>query len=399
MLLQNCTIALDGKEVRRDVKIENGKIAKIRESIKSEGRAIDIQGKHLLPGIIDPHVHFREPGLTHKEDFYTGSCAAAAGGVTTFLDMPNTKPPTFTVELLNEKRRLAGEKSIVNFGFHFGSSAANNVGEIKKVKNIASVKVYMNATTGNLLIEDEELLNEIFTSSRLVCTHAEEDRLKKAIELCRDCGCGLYVCHVSLEAEIDDIRKAKEDNQEVYAEVTPHHLFLSEEDDKNSLTKIRPVLKPKHDQAALWKAVLDGVVDAVGTDHSPHLLEEKHNKDFPYGFPSIEVRLPLMLDAVNKGRVSLQQVIRLCCHNPADIFRIRNKGFIREGYDADLTVVDMGLVKRVDNEDLLTRPRWTPFNGWKLKGWPVMTIVNGNVVYDNGSIDESRKGKEVVFDG
>jgi dihydroorotase len=396
-LLKNCKIVQDGKEHVCNILIEDGKIAGIGRGVERKGRVIDIAGKHVLPGIIDPHVHFREPGLTHKEDFRTGSRAAAAGGVTTFLDMPNTKPPTFTIGLLDEKRRLAGQKSIVNFGFHFGASADGNVGEIRQVSNVPGVKVYMNATTGNLLVEDRQLLEKVFCTANRVAVHAEREMVGKAILLREKTGTPLYLCHISMKSEIEEIRQAKKKHPKLYAEVTPHHLFLSEKDDTSSLTKVLPSLKTRRDQDALWDAISDGTVDTIGTDHAPHTLEEKQGDNIPSGFPSIETRLPLLLDAVNKGRLSLTRLTELCCHNPARIFNIRNKGFIRDGYDADLTVVDMELVKEVRNQELFTKCGWTPYNGMTLKGWPVMTIVNGNVVYGNGVIDESHRGKEVEF--
>jgi len=397
MLLKNCRIIENENEVVRDVLIEDGKIKEISENIDYDGKVIDVSGKYVLPGVIDPHVHFREPGQTYKEDFLTGSIAAAAGGVTTVLDMPNNKPPTFTIKLLDEKRELA-KKSIVNYGFHFGSSADNNIEEIKKANNIPSVKVYMNATTGNLLVEDDNLIKEIFANSKFVSVHAEEEMADKAIRFFEEHGQnGLYICHVSLKSEIDAIAIAKNNNKkEVFAEVAPHHLFFTKEDDKTPLTKIKPFFKTQEDQNALWQAIEDGIVDTIGTDHAPHTLEEKDQENPPTGFPSIETRLPLMLDAVNKGRISLKKVIELCSNNPAKIFGIKNKGFLKQGYDADIVIVDMNLEKEVKNEELLTKQKWTPYKGMTLKGWPIMTIVNGNIVFDNGKINDI-KGKEVSF--
>ncbi len=395
MLLKNCTILIDGKETQSDILIEGAKISKIGKDIPYYGNTIDLSGKHVIPGLIDPHVHFRDPGMTQKEDFFTGSKAAAAGGITTVLDMPNTIPPTTTVDLLKEKRKLA-EKSIVNYGFHFGA-ASDNISEIKKAKNIASVKVFLNVTTGKLLIEDDNVLEEVFKAAGTISVHAEGDMVRKAVELAKKTKTRLYLCHISTKEEVDYLKKNK--GEGIFAEVTPHHLFLTEDDDKDSFTKMKPELKSEHDQKALWEAVKDGIIDTIGTDHAPHTIEEKKKMEFPHGVPGCETILPLLLDQVNKGKIKLSKVVELACENPAKIFSIKNKGHIMEGYDADLTVVDMDLVKEVQNEKLYTKCGWSPFHGRKLKGWPVMTIVNGNIVYGEGKLNEEVKGREVEIDG
>ncbi len=393
MMLENCKIIQDGKETICDILIEGGKISKVGHNIFHTGERIDIGGLHVLPGIIDPHVHFREPGLTHKEDFLSGSKAAAAGGITTILDMPNTVPPTTTVELLEKKRKLA-EKSLVNFGFHFGA-AADNIDEIKKAKNIASTKVFMNLSTGRLMIKDDAALKEVFSASKLVTVHAEGDMVDKAIRLSKECGNRLYLCHISLRSELDSIRAAK--TADIYAEATPHHLFLSEQDDRDSFTKMLPGLKSVMDREALFASIKDGLIDTIGTDHAPHTTGEKLGKEYPHGVPGCETMLPLLLNAVNDGELSLARVLELCCHNPAKIFRIKDKGFLLPGFDADLVVVDMDLVREVREDELFTKCGWSPFEGWALRGWPVMTIVNGNIVFSNSEIDEKHKGKEVEF--
>jgi len=394
MLLKNCTIIRQGEEMVADILIEDGKIAKIGQRLTSSGKTIDVAKRHVLPGLIDPHVHFREPGLTHKEDFQTGSMAAAAGGITTFLDMPNTLPPTTTVALLQEKRELA-KKSIVNYGFHFGA-ASDNVDEIKKARNIASVKVFMNLSTGRLMIKDDNVLERIFRNSRIVTVHAEGGMVDKAIALAKKCKNKLYLCHISQREELDVIRENKDER--IFAEATPHHLFLNEQDDLDSFTKMKPELKSPLDQEALFEAVTGGLIDTIGTDHAPHTIGEKMADDFPHGVPGCETALPLLLNAVNDGRLSLQRIIELCCENPARIFRIRNKGFIREGYDADLVIIDMDLAQEVDEDRLYTRCKWSPFKGLMLKGWPVMTIVNGSVVFADGKVNLLHRGREVEID-
>ena len=392
-LLKNCKILEDGKLVKRHIRLEDHKIAYIDDEITSADEVIDIKDNIVIPGLIDSHVHFREPGLTHKEDFLSGTIAAAKGGVTTILDMPNTIPPTITVENLEEKRKLA-EKSIVNYGFHFGSTS-DNISQIKNAKNIASVKIFMNVSTGNLRIENSETVEKIMKATPLCTIHAEEEQLTKAIEVAIKLKKKFYACHISLEEEIKQIRKNK---KHVYCEVTPNHLFLTEKDREKlgKLGGIKPELKTEQDRKALWKALQAGIVDTIATDHAPHLKEEKLNEDRS-GLPGIETMLPLLLDAVNKDKLTLQQVTDLTSKNPAKIFRIKNKGAIKEGYDADLTIIDMNLEKEVKADELLSKTKWSPFEGKVLKGWPITTIVRGNIVYDNGNIYEVM-AKEVKYE-
>jgi len=414
MLLKNCKIIENDDEVVKDILIEEGRIKNINENIDYGGRVIDVGGKHVLPGLIDPHVHFRDCELAYKEDYLTGSMAAAAGGVTTILDMPNTIPATTTVALLNEKRKLA-EKSVVNYGFHF-AAAIDNIEEIKKAQELgcaASVKLFMNLSTGKLMIDDDEKLKEIFENSRLIAVHVEGDKVKQAYELIKNTNNKLYYCHISSKREIDFIKtikslknsknflghkKSQSDffvSSNIYVEATPHHLFLTEEDDNSNFTKMKPSLKTKEDQEALWNAIENGLVDTIGSDHAPHTIEEK-KKEIIYGVPGVETTLPLLLDAYNKNKISLKKIIELTAENPAKIFGIRNKGKIKKGYDADLVVVDLELEKEVRNENLFTKCGWSPFNGLKLKGWPIMTIVNGNIVFENRKINDI-KGMEVSF--
>lgn len=392
ILLKNCKLIIEGEEVLKDILIYNGKIENIGNNLESKTKIIDVNGKIVLPGLIDPHVHFRDPGLTHKEDFLSGSKAAAAGGVTTFIDMPNTIPPTTTIDLLNEKRKLA-EKSIVNFGFHFGG-ANDNLEEIKNVTNVASTKIFLNVSTGKLMLEDDNLIQDIFENSKLVSVHAEDEQVERAINFAKKSNTKLYLCHISQKSEFDMINNSTYYN--LFVEVTPHHLFLSEED-VSDFNIMKPELRSKKDQDFLWIAIENDLVDTIGTDHAPHLVEEKLEKT-TYGVSGIESMLPLLLDAYNKNKISLQKIQDLCCENPARIFGIKNKGIIKVGFDADLTIVDLDLEKEVKKEDLHTKCGWTPYQGKVLKGWPIMTIVNGNIVFENNIIHEDIKGKEVIFD-
>lgn len=392
-LLKNGLIYLNGKLVKKDVLISNGKIDKIIGEFiidKKQVKVIDCSDKIIIPGIIDPHVHFREPGLTHKEDFLTGSRAAAAGGITTIIDMPNTKPPTLTIKELKRKIKLA-EKSVVNYGFHFGSSV-DNLSEIKKAKNVASTKIFMDLTTGKMKIDDEKVLELIFKASKVVAVHAEEEKVKQAVKLSKKTNKKLYLCHISSAQEIKFLKKNK--NSKIFIEVTPHHLHLSAKK-KDRFMDVKPELKSKKDIDALWGAINNGLVDTIGSDHAPHTIAEK--KKGAFGMPGEETLLPIMLDAVNKKKITFSRLIKLCCENPAKIFGIENKGFIKEGYDADLTIIDMNLRKKVDAKKLFTKCKWSAFNNKLLKGWPVMTIVNGNVIFEKGKVYDKIKAKEVKF--
>ena len=398
----------------------NGKIIeKISENIEEKQylnrenvKIIDVERKLIMPGVIDVHTHMREPGVTYKEDFETGSKACAKAGITTFYDMPNTVPTTTTLENLLNKKELAGKKSIVNFGIHFGGSKNNNISEIKKVldkKEVNTVKIFMNVTTGEMLIEDDEILKGVFQNSGLVLVHAENEMIDKAIELNQKYGKGLYVCHVPSAEELKKVIEAKKDsslNNEmhpIYAEVTPHHLFLNEEIRESSernkmLLRMKPELRKKSDNEFLWKALNEGLIDTIGTDHAPHLIEEKLEK-VTFGMPGVETSLALMLNAYNEGRIKLSTIQKLMCENPAKIMKIAGRGKLKEGYYADVIVVDTEKEWIAGVDDTLeSKCGWTPYENWKLKGKNIMTVVNGEIIYENGKINENvKKGKSVEF--
>lgn len=397
LLIKNCRLIKEDYDVFRNILVKDGKIVSVTKRLPKAEREIDAKNNYVLPGIVDPHVHFREPGFTYKEDFFTGSVAAAAGGITTFIDMPNTKPPTITADLLEKKKKLA-EKSVVNYGFHFGA-ASDNIKEIAKVREkTASTKLFMNLSTGKMMIEDMKTIESIFDVSKIVSVHAEKEKVAEAVAYSKKTKTPLYLCHISLKDEIDFLRKAK--NKRIFVEVTPHHLFLTKEDFKKQkgFADMKPSLKSKKDQKALWDAIEEGIVDTVGTDHAPHTKKEKKKKNYPCGVTGCETALPLMLDAVNKGMISLKKVVRLMSYNPAKIFKLKNKGQIRKGYDADFVIVDMDKKKKVQNKKLFTKCGISPFNGKTIKGWPIMTIVGGNIVFDEEGFYDI-KAKEVVYDG
>ena len=415
----------DGKDVhgnKIELLILDDKIDKISEGFSEEEikniekneklEIIDLKGKTVMPGVIDVHTHMREPGITAKEDFATGSRACAKAGVTTFYDMPNTIPTTTTLEALKDKKKLASEKSIVNYGFHFGGSRNNNIDEIKKVleaKEANTVKIFMNVTTGEMLIEDEDILKNVFKNSKLVLVHAENEMIDKAVEYNKNYGNGLYVCHIPSKEELKKVLEAKKNSElntekhPVYAEVTPHHLFLNEEirestDRNKMLLRMKPELRTKKDNEFLWEALNNGAVDTIGTDHAPHLISEKLEK-ITFGMPGVETSLALMLNAYNEGKVKLEMIQKLMSENPARIMKISKRGKLEEGYYADVIAVDLDKEWIVGVDDTIeSKCGWTPYENWKLKGKNVLTIVNGKVVYQNNKFNDNlENGKEVEF--
>lgn len=415
----------DGKDVhgnKIELLILDDKIDKISEGFSEEEikniekneklEIIDLKGKTVMPGVIDVHTHMREPGITAKEDFATGSRACAKAGVTTFYDMPNTIPTTTTLEALKDKKKLASEKSIVNYGFHFGGSRNNNIDEIKKVleaKKANTVKIFMNVTTGEMLIEDEDILKNVFKNSKLVLVHAENEMIDKAVEYNKNYGNGLYVCHIPSKEELKKVLEAKKNSElntekhPVYAEVTPHHLFLNEEirestDRNKMLLRMKPELRTKKDNEFLWEALKNGEVDTIGTDHAPHLISEKLEK-ITFGMPGVETSLALMLNAYNEGKVKLEMIQKLMSENPARIMKISKRGKLEEGYYADVIAVDLDKEWIVGVDDTIeSKCGWTPYENWKLKGKNVLTIVNGKVVYQNNKFNDNlESGKEVEF--
>ena len=388
ILIKGGKVFTGGKLIDAHILIEKGKIKKISKRKLPADNIIKAKGKIILPGLIDCHVHMREPGMIAKENFYTGSEAAVAGGVTTVLDMPNTKPPTFTVQDMIKKRTLA-EKSVVNYGFYMGT-LGNNLDEIAKARNLAGVKVYMDKTTGKLMVTSDKKLLKIFNSHQLVAVHAEGATLNKAMAIMKKTNNRLYVCHVSTAKELSIISKYKRKFKgRLFCEVTPHHLFLTNKDVRRlkGYGMMRPALGSPVDQKALWRAVKSGLIDTVATDHAPHTLKEKKKSNPPMGVPGLETMLPLLLDAINKRKFTFKQLVKMTSENPAKIFNIKNKGMIKEGYDADLVIVDMKKIAEVKNKKLFTKCKWSPFNRMKLKGWPIYTFVNGILIFENGKIN------------
>ena len=404
MIIKNAKIINFDKAV--SIIIEDEKIKKIDTdnnfAAYKYNNIIDANYNYVLCGIIDPHTHMRDPGLTHKEDFNSGSKAAARGGITTFLDMPNTIPNTISAEDLFSKKSMMIGKSYVDYGFHFGGSKSDNSEDIKNIiNNAASTKIFLNASTGNMLVEDDKILEKLFESSKIVTVHAEDKMVDKAINIAKNTKTPLYLCHLSLESEINSLKKAKDSGMIIYGEATPHHLFLNTEDvnknDRNKmLLRMKPELRNKSDNNALWNAILDGTVDTIGTDHAPHLISEKLEK-LTFGIPSIEHSLELMLKKVNDNTIDLKLLSKIMSENTSKIFGIKNKGLLKEDYDADLIIIDLNDNSEIEEKDIITKSGWSPYIGFKRGGKVLTTIVRGNIVYNKGIFTNKFLGREIKY--
>ncbi|WP_300366117.1 dihydroorotase family protein [Brachyspira sp.] len=406
MIIKNARIANNEKAVT--IIIEDEKIKKIDEEnnfekyLSYDNNIIDANYNYVLAGIIDPHVHMRDPGLTHKEDFSSGSKACVRGGVTVFLDMPNTIPNTISKENLIEKKSMMIGKSYADYGFHFGGSKADNSNDIKNIVNeVASTKIFFNASTGNMLVENDKILEKLFEVSKIVTVHAEDKMVDKAIKIAKNTNTPLYLCHLSLESEINSLKKAKDSGMVIYGEVTTHHLFLNIEDvnknDKNKmLLRMKPELREKHNNKALWNAILDGTIDTIGTDHAPHLISEKLEK-LVFGIPSVEHSLELMLKKVKDNTIDLKLLTKIMSENTSKIFGIQNKGLLKENYDADLVIADLNDNSEIEEKDIITKAGWSPYIGFQRGGKVLTTIVRGNIVYNNGQFTDYLIGKEIKY--
>jgi len=431
-LIRNATAVLPTETRKADVLIEGSKILGIDPPAGAAcDETIDAEGLHLLPGVIDDHVHFRDPGLTHKEDLYTGSIACAAGGVTTFLEMPNTIPPTTTQEILNAKLDIAASKCVVNYGFYIAAST-ENLDELKTATRTPGIKIFIGSSTGNLLVDDQNALEAIFAETTLPITahcedeatvranqarieaagfsgHSDHSKIRnheaatiataRAVDLSRRHNHRFHVVHVSTANEIELFA---DHGGLLTAEACPHHLFFNVDDYHRLGSKVQmnPAIKTKADNEGLFAALLDGRIQVVATDHAPHTLEEKDKPypESPSGLPAVENSLPLMLDQVHQGKCSLEQVVSWMCDAPARVWDMIGKGRIEEGYDADLVLVDLTRQSTIRNENQKTKCGWSPWDGTTLTGWPVRTIVMGRTVFSDGEFNEAPLGTEVLFD-
>jgi len=430
-ILKNGLVYVDEELKKVNILIIGEKIVGISESSFEGDDVIDCKGKWILPGCIDPHVHFRCPGMEYKEDWITGSQSAVSGGVTTVLDMPNTNPPTSTVKRLLEKRELVKKDSIVNYGFHF-AALIDNIEEIENVKNIASVKVYFGSSTGNLLVNDHSYLDRLLKVTKYpICFHAENEEIIKGnedkyraeaiynplihgkirseyaaemavreiLELTKDYNNKIYFCHTSTRKEIELIEKARA-SREVYCEATPHHIFLNEEILKKigNYAKVNPPLRKEEDRVYLYNALLNNKIDTIGSDHAPHNKLEKENEYFeaPSGMPGVATLVPLLLSEVYKGKLSISQFVKLTSNNTATIFSIRNKGEIKLDYDADIIVVNPNEKYKIKSDFLFSKANWSPYENWELCGRIEKTFVLGNLAFDMGKCNKIN-GKEISY--
>ncbi|MBW4597084.1 MAG: dihydroorotase [Brasilonema angustatum HA4187-MV1] len=432
LLIRRARIVLsNGESVVGDVLTSDRTIIEIAPEITATTPTteIDAQGLTLLPGVIDPQVHFREPGLEHKEDLFTASCACAKGGVTSFLEMPNTRPLTITQQALDDKLQRASQKCLVNYGFFIGATT-DNLPDLLLAKPACGIKIFMGSMHGQLLVDQDAALEAIFSKGeRLIAVHAEDqarinERRKEfagihdpaihsqiqdnqaallateqALRLSKKYQRRLHILHMSTAEEANLLRQDKP--SWVTAEVTPQHLLLntSAYDKIGSFAQMNPPLRSPHDNQVLWQALRDGVIDFIATDHAPHTLDEKAQEypNTPSGMPGVETSLPLMLTAAMQGHCTVAQVVNWMSQAVAKAYGIPNKGAIAPGYDADLVLVDLDTYRPVLREELLTKCGWSPFESWNLTGWPVITIVGGQVVYEKGNVDTRVRGQALTF--
>ena len=440
ILIKNAQIVNEGKIIQSDILIENDLISKIKPQISEEvNQIIDASGKYLLPGIIDDQVHFREPGLTWKGDLETESRSAIAGGTTSFIEQPNTVPNAVTQEFLADKYEIASQKSFANYGFMMGGTN-DNLEEVLKTnpRNVPGIKLFLGSSTGNMLVDNPETLENIFSNTKmLIAVHCEDEATirkntqkyldeygedipvkfhhlirsdeacykssSKAVELAKKTGARLHVFHLSTAKEMELFRNdIPLKDKKITAEVCVHHLTFTNEDydTKGGLIKWNPAVKSQKDKDALWEALLDDRIDVIATDHAPHTWEEKQNvyTKCPSGAPLVQHSLVVMLENFKTGKISLERIVEKMAHNPAILFRIEKRGFIREGYKADLVLVDLEQKWTVDKENILYKCGWSPLEGTEFHSKVTHTFVNGNLVYKNGKINEEKFGERLLFE-
>jgi dihydroorotase len=440
-LIKNAKIVSDGHIFEGDVLIENERIVKIDDSISVKSADIfvlDAEGKYLLPGIIDDQVHFREPGLTHKANIETESRAAIAGGITSFIEMPNTNPQTTTIEAFDKKLDIASKSAYANYSFMFGGTN-DNLEEIKKLdkQKVAGLKLFLGSSTGNMLVDNPDVLEKIFKSTDLVISvHCEDEATikantakyieeygedipikyhplirsedacyissSKAIELAKKTGARLHVFHLSTGKETELFsNKIPLKDKKITAEVCIHHLWFNDKDydAKGTLIKWNPAVKTEKDQHQLLKALLADKIDVIATDHAPHTLDEKNNvyTKAPSGGPLVQHALPALLEMHHKGLISVEKIVEKACHNPAILFNIKDRGYIKEGYYADLVLVDLNHPWTVKKDNILYKCGWSPFEGTTFKSRISHTFVNGHLAYNNFKVNENRFAKALTF--
>ena len=437
--IRNANIVNEGQIFQADVWIEGGFIKQIGKIAAEADQTIDATGKFLLPGLIDDQVHFREPGLTHKGNIYSESKAAVAGGITSYMEMPNTKPPAVTQILLEEKYEIASRTSLANYSFFMGTTNTN-LDELLKTnpKNVCGIKIFMGSSTGDMLVDNAAMLDEIFSKVKmLIAIHAEEDPIvrvntekykaiygdtlnathhhlirseeacyassSKAVALAKKHGTRLHILHISTAKELDLFtNEIPLEEKKITAEACIHHLWFSNEDyaTKGNYIKWNPAVKTVADREAIWQAVLDGRIDVIATDHAPHTIEEKELPylDAPSGGPLVQHSLVALLDKYHEGKISLEKIVEKTAHNVAKLFQIEKRGYIREGYFADMVLVDLNKPWTVEKNNIVSKCSWSPFEGHTFKSKVTDTFVSGHWAYHECIFNEEQKGARLTFE-
>ena len=431
LIIKNGSCYIDGKLAKVDVALSGNKIKKIGQIELNSSKVFDATDKVVLPGIIDTQTHFREPGSTDVEDLESGSRAAVLGGVTSLFEMPNTNPPTSNLIEFDKKLQLAKDRMHSNYAFYFGATPENidQLSKLKDVEGCCGVKLFAGSSTGKLLVDKEEDIEKLISNSdRVVSIHSEDEEIlklrkkfikkgdvhshpewrnaecamsstRRVVKIAERYNKKIHVLHVTTKEEVDFLAMHKKN---VTFETTPQHLTLYAPDCYDKLgtyAQMNPPIRTKEHYDRLWTAIKNNVVDVIGSDHAPHSKENKDKEypNSPSGMPGVQTIFPVMLDHVNNGKLSLEQLIKLMCENPCRIFGIKDKGYIKEGFDADLTIVDMNKEQVIKNEMIVSKCGWTPFNNYKVKGFPIGTIVNGNLVMSEGKIISKAQGQPMVF--
>ena len=431
LIIKNGTCYIDGQLTKADIALSGNKIQKIGKIELNSSKVFDATNKVVLPGIIDTQTHFREPGSTDVEDLESGSRAAVLGGVTSLFEMPNTNPPTSNLIEFDKKLQLAKDRMHSNYAFYFGATPDNidQLSKLKDVEGCCGVKLFAGSSTGKLLVDKEADIEKVISSSdRIVSIHSEDEAIlkmrvkfkkngdvhshpewrnvecamsstRRVVKIAERYNKKIHVLHVTTKEEVDFLAMHKKN---VTFEITPQHLTFYAPDCYEKLgtyAQMNPPIRTKEHYDRLWVAIKNNVVDVLGSDHAPHSRENKDKEypNTPSGMPGVQTIFPVMLDHVNSGKLSLEQLIKFMCENPCRIFGIQNKGYIKEGFDADFTIVDMNKEQIIKNEMMASKCGWTPFDNYKVKGFPVGTIVNGNLVMSEGKIISKAKGQPLKF--
>ncbi len=444
LLIHNATIINEGSEKKGSVLVKGNIISKIYydklpEEVLKSSEVIQAEGKYLIPGIIDDQVHFREPGLTYKADIFSESRAAIAGGITSFMEMPNTIPQTTTQVLLEDKYRIASEKSLANYSFYFGATN-NNLDELLKTnpQNVCGIKIFMGSSTGNMLVDNPETLELIFKfSPLLIAVHCEDEEIIRAntavftekygesipvechplirpaeacykssslaVSLAKKYNTRLHILHISTAKELELFTNQYPVNsKQITSEVCIHHLYFDDNDYKThgTLIKWNPAIKTSMDRQMLTEALNNDIIDVIATDHAPHTIDEKKNPYLrcPSGGPLVQHALYAMLELSGEGTFTRTKIVQKMCHHPAEIFKVHKRGFIREGYFADMVIIDPDYSWTVDSNNILYKCKWSPFQGNTFNNIVTHTFVNGNLVYENGKFNERQMGMRLYFD-